>query len=288
MIRTVPGEKGLSRVFLTALLIVSAAGFIGMKLKLEGFTRPGAPGSSAIYLPSGRTLRLASFGYRSVLADMIYLWSIQYYSETDRPERYRNLERIITTIADLDSHYEDPFLTGALIAVYEARDTDLAFKILDLGMTKNPREWLFPFEAGHYALLFKKDYDLARKYFERAMTLPDAPAIARRLYADAAFRTQNLDSAWTTWLDVYQTATDERIKKIASNHLYQVKAAMDTTRLAAAVRDYKNKYHRLPMNLGQLIRSGFLSHLPKDMDGQDYLYDPRTGEVKAATIPWKR
>jgi tetratricopeptide (TPR) repeat protein len=282
------GDRGLSTLFLVTLLIVSAAGLMGLKLKLEGFSRAQVPESSIIYIPSGQSMRLTSFGYQSVLADMLYLWAIQYYSDTGIADRYRNLDRIFTAIAELDPHYEDPYLTGALIAAYEARDLDLAFKILGRGMEKNPGEWLFPFEAGHYALLFKKDYDLARKYFERAMNLPGAPVITRRLYADAAFRTQDLDAAWKTWLNVYQTAPDERIKKIASNHLYQVQAAVDTARITAAVRDFKGKFHRLPMNLGQLVKSGFLPDLPLDLDGQDYLYDPRSGEVKSATIPWKR
>jgi len=288
MSRGSSGDKGASTLFLIALLILGAAGIVGLKLKLEGFDRAQVRGASIVYLPSGQGARLTSLGYESVLADLIYLWAIQYYSDKGIPDRYRNLDRIFGVIAELDPHYEDPYLTGALIAVYEARDLDLAFKMLDRGMEKNPGEWLFPFEAGHYALLFKKDYDLARKYFKRAMDLPGAPAITRRLYADASFRTQDLDAAWKTWQDVFQSAPDERVKKVASNHLYQVKAARDTERIASAVRDFKGRFHRLPMNLSQLVRSGFLPNLPLDLDGQDYLYDPQTGEVKSATIPWKR
>jgi len=281
------GDKGLSALFLVILLVVGAVGIVGLKLKVEGFERAKVKGS-VIYLPSGQEARLTALGYESVLADLVYLWAIQYYSDAGIADRYRNLDRIFSVIAELDPHYEDPYLTGALIAVYEARDLDLAFKMLDRGMEKNPGEWLFPFEAGHYALLFKKDYGLARKYFKRAMDLPGAPAITRRLYADASFRTQDLDTAWKTWQDVFQSAPDERVKKVASNHLYQVQAARDTARIASAIRDFKGRFHRLPMNLSQLVRSGFLPNLPLDLDGQDYLYDPQTGEVKSATIPWKR
>jgi tetratricopeptide (TPR) repeat protein len=288
MRRNLPGDRGLSTLFLILLLAVSTTGFVGLKLKLDAVPRAKVPGASVIYVPSGRALQLASFGYQSILADIVYLWAIQYYSDTAVPDRYRNLDHIFGIISELDPRYEDPYLTGALIAVYEARDFDLAFKILDRGMQKNPEEWLFPFEAGHYAQLFKKDFDLARKYYERAMRLPGAPAITRRLYANAAFRSQDLSTAWSTWLDVYQTAADERIKKIASNHLYQVKSVLDINRIKDAVRKYRERFGRLPMNAGQLVRSGFLTSLPRDLDGQEYLYDPRTGEVAAATIPWKR
>lgn len=282
------GDKGFSTLFLVLLLMVSAGGFAGLKLKIDGIARAKVPDSSVLDLPSGKSLKLASFGYASVMADMVYLWAIQYYSETDAPYRYQNLDRIFGIISELDPRYEDPYLTGALIAIYEARRPDLAFKILDRAMQRNPEDWIFPFEAGHYAQVFKKDFSLAQKYYERAMNLPGAPAIARRLYANAAFHSQELDTAWKTWLDVYQTARDDRIKKIASNHLYQVKAAMDMARITVAARKYRDKYRRWPMNLGQLVRAGLLASIPKDLDGQDYLYDPRTGEVSPATIPWKR
>lgn len=281
-------DRGLSSPFLALLLVLTCAGFMGSKLRLDAISRAKVRGSSIIYIPTGKYLKMVSFGFQSVMADALYLWAIQYYSDTSIPDRYRNLDHIFGIISELDPSYEDPYLTGALIAVYEARDPDLAFKILDRGMRKNPGKWLFPFEAGHYALLFKKDYALAQKYFERAMDLPGAPPMARRLYANAAFRSQDLDMAWKTWLDVFQTATDERIKKIASNHLYQVKAAVDMGRIKDAVRKFKDKFRRLPMNLGQLVKAGFLSDVPKDLDGQDYIYDPRSGDITPATIPWKR
>jgi len=280
--------QGISPLFLVFLLVVAGAGFMGLKLRLDAISRAKVPGSSIIYIPSGKYLKRVSFGYQSAMADTIYLWAIQYYSDTSIPNRYQNLDHIFSIISELDPLYEDPYLTGALIAVYEARDPDLAFKILDRGMRQNPGKWLFPFEAGHYALLFKKDYALAQKYFERAMNLPGAPPMARRLYANAAFHSQDLDTAWRTWLDVYQTASDERIKKIASNHLYQVKATVDMGRIKAAVGKFKDKFRRLPMNLGQLVKAGFLTGVPKDLDGQDYIYDPENGDVNPATIPWKR
>jgi hypothetical protein len=288
MSRRARGEKGISTPFLVLLLLVCGAGFVGLKLKLEAVPRAQVKGASALYIPSGKSLRLASLGYQSVAADLLYLWAIQYYSDTSIPDPYRHLDHIFEVISDLDPRYEDPYLTGALIAIYEAHDQKTAFKILDRAIARNPRVWIFPFEAGHYAQVFGKDFDLARRYYERAMNLPGAPAIARRLYANAAFRSQDLDTAWKTWLDVYQTAEDARIRKIAENHLYQVKAARDAARLSSAARDYRERFHRWPMNLGQLVRAGILPEIPKDLDGRDYVYDPATGAVSAATIPWKR
>ncbi|HEX2694106.1 MAG TPA: hypothetical protein VHP61_00005, partial [Acidobacteriota bacterium] len=167
-------------------------------------------------------------------------------------------------------------------------DIPLALKILDRGFAKNPDMWLFPFEAGHIAQSQLKDFDLARKYFGEAMALPGAPDFIKRLYANAALKVTDYKTSWETWLEVYDTATDDRVKKIASNHLYQVRAEMDVDALKEAVAKFKDKYGRLPSALDQLVMTGILPSLPKDLDEKGYLYDPATGDVKAPSLWWKR
>src|SRR5512143_945176 len=132
-------------------LLVSAAAFMGLKLKTDAIARKKVPGSSIIYLPSGKFLKFATFGYSSLAADLVYLWSIQYYSTPTIDDRFNYLDHIFAIISELDPKYTDPYEIGALIAVQEAHNTEAAFKILDLGFAKNPDQWLFPFDAGHIA-----------------------------------------------------------------------------------------------------------------------------------------
>ena len=175
-----------------------------------------------------------------------------------------------------------------MIAVQEARDPSIAFKILDLGAEKNPDEWLFPFNAGHIAMMNLRDFGLAEKYFERCMRIPGAPDFVERLRANAIFKRGDLKTAWETWLEIYESAPDERTKKIASNHLYNIKMTVDTGLLNEAVGRYENKYGHRPSSLEDLARTGFVPAVPKDLDGKDYVYAPETGEVKAPIIPWRR
>lgn len=283
------GEKKLTneRNLLIFFLIFSLLLFSWLKVQTDKVARKKVPGSSIIYLPSGKYLKYATFGYSSLAADVIYLWAIQYYGTYDIPDRFKYLEHIFSIISELDPKYIDPYEVGALIAVYEAHDAQLAFKILDMGLEKNPGQWIFPFEAGHIAQMNLKDYDLAREYYKKAMEIPGAPPIVKRLYANAAYKTMNYQEAWTMWKEVYETAREDWIKEIAYNHLYQVKAAVDTEALNQAIKKFKERYQRLPGNLGQLVQAGFIKEVPKDLDGHDYLYDPKTGEVKPQRVWWK-
>jgi tetratricopeptide (TPR) repeat protein len=278
----------MKKKYLVIILLASCALIMGLKTLTDSISRASIPGASIIYIPSGKFLKYAAFGYSSLAADLIYLWAIQYYSNYTIAERYDHLDHIFAIIAELDPRYLDPYEMGAIIAVYEARDPYLAFKILDRGLEKNPDQWIFPYQAGHYAQMVMKDYELAREYYKKTMEIPDAPPIAKRLYANAAFKGMDYETAWQSWLEVFQTAEDERIKKIASNHLYQVKSALDVERIKEAIEDYKQKYGQNPPSIDHLVKSGILDSLPKDLDGNDYLYRPEKGEVESQTTWWKR
>jgi hypothetical protein len=276
------------KVSLSLVLVLLALLFMGLKIKIEQIPRRRIPGSSIIYIPSGKYLKMATFGYSSLLADIIYIWAIQYYGNYAIQDRFTYLTHIFSIISELDPRWVDPYEVGALIAFFDFQDVSLALKILDMGFAKNPDQWIFPLEAGHYAQLYKKDFVLARDYYKKTMAVKGAPDIAKRLYAEAAYKLSDLKTSWETWLEVYQTASDPQIKKIASNHLYEVKAAGDIAVLKSALEKYKERFGRNPAELERLVRAGFLASLPQDLDGKDYLYDPQTGEIKTQVIPWKR
>jgi hypothetical protein len=278
----------MKKVTILLILFISLALFAGIKLKTDAIGRYQVPGSSIIYIPSGKSLKYVTFGYHSLLADLIYLWAIQYFSDQEIWERFDYLDHIFSIIAELDPQYLDPYEIGALIAVYDAKDLNLALTILDRGIEKNPAQWIMPLQAGHFAQMFAKNFGVAQKYYKMAMEIEGAPAIARRLYANAAFRISDYKTAWQNWLEIYESATDPRVVKIASNHLYRTKAAMDIEVLQSAIAKFKNKHGRAPEDLELLKSEGLITEVPKDLDGEDYLYDPETEEIKTRISPWKR
>jgi len=280
-------RRGFAGLALVLILAGSLAALMALKTTVDRIPREKVPGASVIYIPSGKFLKHATLGYSSLAADLIYLWAIQYYSTTTIVDRFQNLEHIFSIIAELDPRYTDPYEVGALIAFYEAKDLALAFRIMDLGLAKNPGQWLFPFEAGHFAQM-AKDYQAARRYYEKASRIPGAPQIIKRLLAATSFKAMDLRTAWEMWLEVRETAADERTRKIADNHLYQVKSAADLGLIRTALDQFRARYGRRPAELAELERVRLLPAVPRDLDGRDYLYDPDTGDVSPPSIWWKR
>jgi tetratricopeptide (TPR) repeat protein len=294
-----PGRRR-GTLLLVGLLIVSAAGFSALKGMTDRIVRKKIPGSSIIYIPSGKFLKHGTFGYRALAADAIYLWAIQYYSTPAIDDRFDHIDHIFAIINELDPRYQDPYEIGAMIAVQgafelRARQPEKsakamrdAFTILERGDANNPDQWTYTFNAGHIALMNLKDYALAEKYFERCMKIPGAPVFVERLRANAIFKRGDLQTSWETWLDIYNRAPDERTKKIASNHLYNVKATIDRTAIEGALAEYRKRSGRLPADLAALVKAGLLRELPKDLDGKDYVYDPANGSVRTVISPWRR
>lgn len=269
------------------VLLLSCAAFMGLKLKLDNIPRTQVPGASIIYIPSGKSLQYASFGNSTLMADLIYLWAIQYFSNTLVEGRFDHLEHVFSIIGELDPLYLDPYQIGALISIYEARDLGKAYRILEMGLRNNPDQWIFPMQAGHYAQMLVKDFQTAQKYYQMVLDIPDAPAIAQRLYANAAYELSDYKTALQNWVDIYENTTDDRIKKIAENHIYRTKAAIDIEAISQAINLYKEKLGTFPDELSLLVKDGLMDSIPKDLDGNSYKYDNQSGKVESETW-WKR
>jgi len=234
-----------------------------------------------LYLPSGKYLKVMALGFDDLLADMLYLWSIQYYGNYAIKDRYDYLERIFEqVITELDPHYLDPYLVGALIMTSEARDPEMALRLLDKGVRANPDKWIMPFEAGFLCYNDLHDYRRAAVYFEKALAIPDVHPLVRRLHAEMYNRAGDKRTSLREWMEIYDTAADPYVHNIAWNHAHDLKVDVDLEDLRGAVSAFRSREDRLPRRVQEIVEVGLLQALPRDPEDRDYQYDPGTGEVR--------
>ena len=242
-----------------------------------------------VILPPGKTLRILSFGFRNLIADMLFLWSIQFYSSYNLSNRYDYIEHIYTTITDLTPQYADPYIVGAWIMALETKEYKMAIRLLEKGSENNKDDYIFDYEAAYYAFDNLKDYDLAEKLFKRAAERANAPAAIKRNWAHLVYMQDKLEFAWNIWADINKNAKT-RIEKDASfNHLYQIKYEMDKKFLEEKIEQYKKRYKKYPPELEDLKRVGLVKSVPGDFRGNMYIYNPVTGKLKAKKVfKWKK
>jgi tetratricopeptide (TPR) repeat protein len=243
---------------------------------------PASGGTSPLlYLPSGRFLKVASLGFDPILADVLYLWSIQYYGDERNDDRFGHLNHIFKDlITELDPHYLDAYLTGALIMSAEARRPEMALALLDKGIEANPAAWILSFDAGFLCYQELKDYARARSYFEKALLAPDVHPAVRRFAAAMSSRTGDMRLSLEEWAAIHETATDEYVRRVAWNHVHDLSVRIDLEDLEGAIASFHSRAGRPPRRLDELPRAGLLPSVPLDPEERPYDYDPRTGRVE--------
>jgi tetratricopeptide (TPR) repeat protein len=272
----------MSRLVIALVLGLGLAAAGGSALKVEELRSGQAPGYHLLYLPSGKYLKAITFGYSNLAADLIYLWSIQYYSNYQIADRYDYLDRIYRrVIAELDPLYVDPYLVGSMIMSVEAGRHDLALRLLDEGIARNPGEWILPFSAGYLCYNSLKDPARARDYFERVIRIPGAPSVAKRFYAEMFNRLGDKRTSLKYWSEIHETADSDYVRQVSWMHVHDLSIDVALEDLARQVEAYRLSRGSLPRRLKDLVDSGFLAALPTDPEGRDYLYDRATGRVSS-------
>ena len=268
------------RFFVAATLTVAAlaAGWSGGRL--ERFEGMRSAGEELLYLPNGRMLKFASLGQAPVVADAIYLWAIQFYSNYERQDRFKYVEHVFgDVIGELDPEYIDPYWIGALIMAVEASDLDAALRLLDKGFEKNPDAWILPYLGGWEAY-FVHRYDLARTYFEKAAAVPEAPPRVLRMVAGMEAKSGDYEASRALWQELIDDPrSDPATRAIAARKVreFTVKLAQQVSE--EAVKAFRERNRRWPRSLEQLVTSGYLDDVPRDDDGRVYGYDADTGQV---------
>ncbi|MCI0568664.1 MAG: hypothetical protein L0Z52_10860 [Acidobacteria bacterium] len=266
--------KGVILVLLGALTATTAA------LRVERLREGSAPGYHLLYLPSGRSLRALTVGYEGLAADLIYIWSIQYYSNYQIQDRYDYLDQIYRrVIAELDPHFLDPYLVGSMIMSVEANRDDLALKLLDAGTKNNPREWILPFQAGFLCYNKLRDFACARDYFRRAQAIPGAPAPVRRMYAEMYNRLGDKRTSLKYWAEIHDTADSDYVRQVSWMHVHDLRIEVDLEDLNALVQRHRESLGAPPADLQDLVHAGLLDSVPLDPEGNSYHLSPATGKV---------
>jgi hypothetical protein len=270
----------MSRLSIAALIVVSflLASVVHYRLHKE-YDIHNVLISQMLYLPSGKYLKPATFGYYSIAADLIYLWSIQYYGDPGFHPKMEYLKHTYDLITDLDPQYLDAYETGALFMFVEGRNPKAGLQLLDQGLAKNPNQWILPLDAGFYCIMRLRDQKLAAEYFAKAAKIPGANSLAKRALASSRFKLGDKISALELWKEVFSTAENATIKQTAYQQIYELRVLIDLDSIRLAIHYFEQQFGRPPLNMDQLVSRGYLNVIPLDPDGNPYNYDPRTGTV---------
>jgi tetratricopeptide (TPR) repeat protein len=242
-----------------------------------------------MYLPEGRILRMASLGHRKMLADLIWLRTIQYYGEQKLSGRnYDEAERLFQVIYDLDGSFHGATRFGALILSQDANNPDAALRLLRRAQADNPGAWEYVFDEAFVLQTILRDYEGAGSAYRRASTMPGAPEVAARLAGLSFARLGDRVTAREVWWSILTEADNDLTKQVAERNLMNLDLEDTQDRLTAAVRRFREDTGRLPSDWREVVETGLTEVPATDPFGGAYFLDGATGEAWSTTFVDRR
>jgi tetratricopeptide (TPR) repeat protein len=285
--------RALAGAVVVAVLIGAAARLQAVR---EGHYPEPPATSESLYLTSGTTARRLSVGYSMLGADLYWIRAIQYYGGTrlrldsaaqDRRGRsedrllpgagasadtrdFELLYPLLDLTTTLDPRFNLAYRFGAIFLAEPspggAGRPDLAIALLEKGLRERPDKWEYMQDIGFVNYWWRRDYQEAAKWFDKASQVPDAPWFLRSLAAVTLAEGGDRKSSRTMWMAIRQSAEIDWLRSDADRRLQQ----LDTMDLIDAVQravdaaaPRTGKLTKWP----DLIRAGVLRGVPVDPAG---------------------
>jgi len=219
------------RIVAIVVVVACAAGVVAYQA-----TRPvKAPADPRVFVPSPRFFLDFSPSFRTSLADVYYLYMVQYYGEhVNGDGRLDSLPAMVRLVTQLSPHFTRAYLFGAF-ALMDAQQPGVSYELLKNGFEANPRNWRFPSYLGFFAYAFgsNKDKDrIAADWYSKAAAIPGAPTHLKRLAAVLLGKGGETEKAVLLWGQIY-AGGDKYSKKKAVDGLDRILPKDKTARMKA-------------------------------------------------------
>lgn len=240
------------------------------------------------YIPPSPFVKIASLGNRLTAADLLFIWSIQYYDFYKSDVRTQYLKHTMDVITDLDEHFTVAYILGAIFFFAEKDFPDL-YTLLDKGIDKNPKDWMLPWDAGTYAFFSEKNYQKSTQYFQIALKRNPNMTILKKLVANSLKYASSYEKSLEYWYEIlnqYGKGRDpvsQRYEIVAKKNIHDLKIKIDLRNLKNGIDKFNEIYGFYPPNLQFLIKKKILDQIPIDPEGKPYIYKSASGEVACIT-----
>ena len=213
-------------------------------------------------LPSVGILKLMSLNNEPLLADLIWLQTIQYFGSGNPYGMYPALGPMTDTVTQLDPQFSYPYEFGMVILPFMGR-AEQAEKLGLRAQQYLPKEGLLTYYLASVYQLNIRDYKKAAYYYDLASTEPGSPTAASQLANVSRAQIHNSmedrEAAKVFWGTAIKNARNPDEKIRAENWLAQIEIVES---LEIAATQFKNQNNRFPNSLQELVDGKFISSIP--------------------------
>lgn len=267
----------IGALVLTAVLVLGLAAVWVLQERIDTEQGQLRLEQDDLLLRSGSMVKRLSLEYAPLMGAIYWTRAVQYYGEKHRL-RERGLD-LLWPLLDIATTLDPNLLAAYRFGSMFLSDApprgagrpDLAVKLLERGIQANPNDWQLYQDLGNVYYFDAKDYAKAAAAFEEGSKNPKSMIWMKVLAAKIAGQGQSLDTSYFLWQQVYDTTTDELIRKNAASHLRLLKVDLDLRALDQRLDEYEKQTGKRAKRMSELVEAGLLKKLPTDADGFAYV-----------------
>ncbi len=292
--------RGLGRNGATTLALLTAFVASAAALRPRASALRPPPVETQLDIPPvpADVLGPFSFGFRSVLADVMFLEAIQVlgsnhsFMTLEGGAPYdRQLARLMQYATDLDPQFAGAYrFTGFALPrpTLDGHTANVipAAQILERGVRERPDDWRIAFSLGYLQAFELGELPQAAENLAHAARIPGSPAYLGLLATRIEVEGGELDAAETMAQTMVAEATEEQTRKDWEARLLDIQMEREIRRIEAAARAFEQRTGRKPQSVQELVRGGELSAVPEEPHGKEYVIE--NGEVRSTAGPRPR
>lgn len=244
--------------------------------------------SEALYLPNERAVEVISFGYKKVFANYLWFRTINYFGKHYASDQnYRWLYHMCDLVSTLDPQSKHVYDFCSTMLSWEVNAPLEAIKILDKGVSANPKYWKFHYLRGFTWLYFLNDKARAYDDFIAASKLPDVHPMVVTIAAKTMAAQDDPEDGIEFLRSVLRTTNDEFARGVLVARLKELSYERDLRLFEKALEQYRSAQQTSPKKIEEL--APFLEQAVSLSDpfGGSYTLDS-SGEKITSTSNHKR
>lgn len=241
-----------------------------------------------LYLPNENLVTHFTAGLSGVLADLLWIQTINYASEefNSPDKKFTWLEHMVRTVTRMDPYYEDAYVNGGMMLSALGQD-DRSLPLLQEGLIALPNSTRIPQELVTIYLLNRRKEPGAA-----AMTLQYMNILAKNSeypqqyieWMDRIRASNSLEGeARRVWTDLIESSSDEFVRELARAQLAALDADIVLQALKAAAADYEQAKGDSPPTVEALLEflGGDAPVLREELGG---FYIAHDGAVRSSLL----
>ncbi len=235
------------------------------------------------WLPKPEVARLASLGFRNLLADYYWLMALQVVggSTTDPSTHGPLIGRMVDLVTTLDPWVDHPYRFAAIWMTDSEESVRKADALLDRAIEHHPTEWRNHFYQGFNRFFYLEENARAADAMEKASALPGAPAYLGRLVTRLRADADGLETAAAMLREMVQNAQDPYEQAEYGKALDEIETERQARILDAARAAFKERHGRDITRVEDLVEGAepVLKALPKELHDFEWTIDADSGRI---------